>query len=132
MNRWELRFENFLQAFEELEKAIQISTLGFLELAGLIKLYELSFELGWKVLKDFEEDIEKIQISGSPRSVIFAGRDIKIFSESEAEVWLEALESRNFLSNTYNETLAKTGEWKIRNQYYPMLLRFNMQFKALR
>jgi len=132
MNRWELRFENFLQAFEELEKAIQISTLGFLELAGLIKLYELSFELGWKVLKDFEEDIEKIQISGSPRSVIFAARDIKIFSESEAEVWLEALESRNFLSNTYNETLAKTGEWKIRNQYYPMLLRFNMQFKALR
>jgi len=132
MNRWELRFENFLQAFEELEKAIQISTLGFLELAGLIKLYELSFELGWKVLKDFEEDIEKIQISGSPRSVIFAARDIKIFSESEAEVWLEALESRNSLSHTYNETLAKTGEWKIRNQYYPMLLRFNMQFKALR
>jgi nucleotidyltransferase substrate binding protein (TIGR01987 family) len=132
MNRWEQRFENFLDAFGELEKALEIQDMRFVELAGTIKLYELAFELSWKSMKDYSEDIEKMSTSGSPRSVIFTMREIQLFSDEETEIWMEALESRNSLAHTYNETLAKHGEWKIRNQFFPMLSRFKAQFDKLR
>jgi nucleotidyltransferase substrate binding protein (TIGR01987 family) len=132
MNRWEQRFENFNSAFLELERALTIKQMRFVELAGTIKLYELAFKLSWKVIKDYLEDIEKYPTLGSPRSVIFAANEIRLLNEADSELWISALESRNSLAHTYNETLAKEGEWKFRNQFYPMLSQFKRQFQDLK
>jgi nucleotidyltransferase substrate binding protein (TIGR01987 family) len=106
--------------------------MRFVELAGTIKLYELAFKLSWKVIKDYLEDIEKYPTLGSPRSVIFAAKEIRLLNEADSEFWISALESRNALAHTYNETLAKEGEWKFRNQFYPMLSQFKRQFQDLK
>ena len=54
--RWQQRLNNFDQALLQLSNAIELSkqrSLSELENQGLIQAFELTFELGWNVLKDF-------------------------------------------------------------------------------
>ena len=50
--RWKQRFENFDKAYKLLEKYSTKKKLSELEQAGIIQFFEMTFELGWKVLKD--------------------------------------------------------------------------------
>lgn len=54
--RWIQRFNNYLWAFSELEKAVVLAKsrdLSNLEKQGLIQGFEYTHELAWKVLKDY-------------------------------------------------------------------------------
>lgn len=46
MTRAKQRFHNFEQAMNQLREALKTEKPSFLELSGIIKLFELSFELG--------------------------------------------------------------------------------------
>ena len=54
--RWKQRFQNFDKAFSRLEKALPILSDdpdNFLLQAGVVQIYEFTFELAWKTLKDY-------------------------------------------------------------------------------
>ena len=53
--RWKQRFENFNKAFEQLKEFTEISELNKFEKQGFIQCFEYTFELAWKVLKDYLE-----------------------------------------------------------------------------
>ena len=50
-----MRFQNYEKALKHLEEAISKKDLSDLEKAGVIQIYEFTFELAWKTLKDFLE-----------------------------------------------------------------------------
>ncbi len=53
--RWIQRFSNFERAFFLLQDSLKTEKLSILERAGLIQFFEMTFELSWKLLKNYEE-----------------------------------------------------------------------------
>jgi hypothetical protein len=57
--RWKQRFNSFIKAFGQLERAVMLSKerkLTELEEQGIIQAFEYTHELAWKTLKDFLEE----------------------------------------------------------------------------
>ena len=101
--RWRQRFENFERSYKLLEKYSNGKIETELERAGIIQFFEITFELGWKVLKDYLES--QGFIVKSPREAIKQAYQIE--SINDGHVWLEALSKRNLTTHTYNEELVK-------------------------
>jgi nucleotidyltransferase substrate binding protein (TIGR01987 family) len=116
--RWKQRFNQFNKAFSLLASAIKVEKPSELERAGLIQFFEMSFELGWKLLKDYLEN-EGFDIK-SPREAVKQAFQSEIIQDGNA--WIMALEDRNLITHTYQEQTALAVEQKIRQTYYPLLL----------
>lgn len=119
--RWQQRLENFGNALGQLEAACVQEDYSVLERAGLIQLFEFSFELSWKTLKDLLF-FEGFNVK-TPREVIRKGFEAEYISEDDSEVFLDALSKRNLLSHTYEEEAALEAESLIKDQYCPLLRR---------
>lgn len=107
--RWLLRLENFLKAERLLAEAVRESeTREFSELekAGLIQRFEICWEAGWKVMRDF------LAATGSPVDVPVAINVIRaalaVNLISDGDCWVDAMRQRNTTSHEYdNEAVAK-------------------------
>lgn len=101
--RWQYRFDNFKNAYSLLNEAIALSktrTLSSLEQEGLIQRFEYTWELAWKTLKDYLEVQGIILDTITPATTIRAGFSAKIITNGD--MWLQALDTRNKMSHTYN------------------------------
>jgi nucleotidyltransferase substrate binding protein (TIGR01987 family) len=123
--RWVQRFQNFEKAFLLLQETVQIKGPSVTERAGLIQFFEMTFELAWKLLKDYEE--EEGFVIKSPRDAIKQAFQTNIINEGHT--WIDALEDRNLTSHTYHEKIAVEVEEKIRNKYFPVLKQLYIDFK---
>ncbi len=126
--RWELRLENFGKALYQLQKACNQEFYTDLERSGLDKTFEFSYDLAWKTLKDLLAyegyDAE------SPRGVFRQSFETKYLEENDCETFLDALDKRNRLSHTYNESLAMEAEKLIKIRYLPKLLKLHQRLKT--
>ncbi len=123
--RWTQRFNQFQKAFSLLKQAILIEQPTVTERAGLIQFFEMTFELGWKLLKDYL--IEEGFDVNSPRSAIKQAFQSRLIDNGHD--WMLALEDRNLTTHTYNEQTAVEVEQKIRQHYYPLLVDLEKFFK---
>jgi uncharacterized protein YutE (UPF0331/DUF86 family) len=57
----------------------------------------------------------------SPREVIRKAHGVQYLDEAETETLLDALEKRNLLSHTYEESTAEEAEELINHHYAPAL-----------
>ena len=111
--RWVQRFQHFEKAYLMLRDSCNIEEPTPIEEAGIIQVFEFTFELAWKTMKDL------LECDGfSPKT----SRDvIKLAFQIEwlkdGELWLEALEKRNLMAHSYDETKAKEAVFLIRNRY---------------
>lgn len=127
--RWKQRFQNYEKAYLRLkEGALMLShdPANILMQAGLIQMFEFTFELAWKVMKDFLES-EGFQVA-SPKGTIrqaFQGGYI-----TNADDWMQALQDRNMTVHTYDDETAQTVISEICGRYLPMLSQFYDDFKA--
>ena len=78
---------------------------------GLVKSFQLTFELSWKALKDYLEEMG--MPLKFPREVLKTAFQSDIIEDST--LWIEMLES-----NTYEIQIPKTVS-KIREAYFPAL-----------
>lgn len=115
--RWKQRFTHYAKAFALLEQSVAIENPSEVERAGLIQFFEMTFELAWKVLKDYLEE-EGFQVA-SPREAVKLAFQSGLIRDGHA--WLEALKDRNLTVHTYEEKIAVEVESRIRNLYYPVL-----------
>lgn len=122
--RWQQRFGQFEKAFLLLSQAIAIVNPTVVERAGLIQFFEMAFELGWKLLKDFEE-AEGFMVK-SPREAIKQAYEAALIGEGHD--WIDALDDRNLTTHTYNEETAIIVEEKIRFKYFPLLRELHQEF----
>lgn len=86
-----------------------------LERAGIIQLFEIVFELSWKVLKDYLE-VQEIIVK-SPRDAIKMAIQLEVINQGH--IWLDALADRNQTVHAYDEVFAKKMVDDIINIYYP-------------
>ena len=99
-----------------------------LELAGLIQMFEFSFELSWKTIKDLLF-VEGIPVN-SPRESLRQGHAFGLIDD--IDTWLEALDSRNRLSHTYDEATAQEAKSLVRQRYAPLLTELLARLKHRR
>jgi len=124
--RWLYRFDNFKRAFALLSEAIytiQKRELNQLEQEGIIQRFEYTWELIWKVLKDYLEYKGVILDTITPSAVIKAAIAANLIQNGE--VWMDALDSRNKMSHTYDFKKFKTIIIDIEKNYYPELKSLN-------
>lgn len=115
--RWKQRFINFEKAFMLLERTLKIKTPSEAEKGGIIQFYEVSFELSWKLIKDYLESLG-FEVN-SPRTAIKQAFQADIINNGES--WIKAMEDRNLTSHTYNEETANLIVDNIKNNYYHLL-----------
>ena len=123
--RWKQRFQNFERAFKLLEDTIGIKDPSIVERAGMVQFFEMTFELSWKLLKDFQE--AEGFIIRSPRDSIKQAFQAGFIENGHT--WMDALENRNLTVHAYEEKIAIEIEKRIREEYYPILLDLYSNFK---
>lgn len=115
--RWKQRFENFSKSYKLLEKYSRQEITSELEKAGIIQFFKMTFELAWKVLKDYLES--QGYIVKSPRETIKQAFQIGLLDNGH--VWIDALANRNLTIHTYDEKLADKMSKEIIELYFPEL-----------
>lgn len=117
--RWKQRLSNYTRAFQSLTEAIALSQqreLSALEQQGLIRSFEFTHELAWKMLKDYLEYQGVSNIIGSRDASRIAFQNALI---QDGEVWMQMIAARNQTSHTYNLKIAQSVVESILNRFYP-------------
>jgi len=115
--RWRQRFANFERSYQLLRQYKDKGADSELERAGVIQFFEMSFELAWKLMKDYLES-QQLYVN-SPREAIKQSFQIGLIDNGH--VWIDALSDRNRTVHTYDENLAKQMIKDIEEKYFPEL-----------
>lgn len=127
--RWIERFEFYSRAFGQLKSAVVQKEYSELERAGLIQIFEYTFELGWKLVRDYCQ--ESGYVSNSPRESIQNAVMAGLISESDGYEWIDAMKQRNLLSHTYDEQRSLDAEALIKQRYFVIIERLYETLKLL-
>ena len=121
--RWKQRFNNFSNAYKLLNsvfKERKIEELSILEQEGVIQIFEYTYELAWKTLKDY------LEYNGNLNNIDITARNV--FKEAysagiikEQGIFIDMMLSRNLLSHTYDFARFKEIIIKIENDYLNVL-----------
>jgi nucleotidyltransferase substrate binding protein (TIGR01987 family) len=101
--RWIYRFDHYKRAFSLLREAIETMearSLTQLEKEGVIQRFEYTWELAWKLIRDYLEQEGVVLARITPLSVIRAAFEARIIANGE--VWMQALDARNQMSHRYD------------------------------
>ena len=115
--RYKQRFENYQKSFALLEEGISIEDPSIIEKAGVIQFFETTFELAWKLLKDYLNYLG--YDTKSPRDSIKTAYSIELISNGDR--WIDALMDRNLTTHTYDEKIADEIYEKIKGNYFNLL-----------
>ncbi|MCD4757295.1 MAG: nucleotidyltransferase substrate binding protein [Arcobacteraceae bacterium] len=127
LTRCRQRFSNYQKSLNHLNLTVEKESLNDIEKAGLIQFFEVSFELAWKVIKDYLES-EGYDVK-SPRETIKTAFTHGLISDGT--LWLEALEKRNLALDIYDDKILEELQELIINRYYPILNNLNIYFKKI-
>ncbi len=129
--RWEQRFSNYRKALKQLGDAVLLSqkrTLSDLEEQGMIQAFEFTFEMAWKVIKDFYEYQGEAGIMGSRDAFRLAFQRELI---ADGETWMDMVKRRNETSHTYDEKTKNRVVAAIIGQYHSEFLELQKKLGAL-
>lgn len=102
MNRKKILID-FDKALEQFKEAMAVPATNDLIRAGCIQYFEFCFELAWKSIKIFCEEMG-INSCNSPKSSLKQAFLLK-WIDNEI-IWLEMLSARNRLAHTYDANYA--------------------------
>ena len=127
--RWIQRLDNYEKAFSVLERISLIKEereLTEAEQMGLIQAFEFSYELAWKLMKDFLYSKGFIDLIGSKDSIrqAFSSGIIE-----NGEIWMNMIDSRNDTSHTYDEVTAARVVSDVSNSYIMEMKNFLVSMK---
>lgn len=131
--RWHQRFENFLGALASLEDTASLMTqraLSELEKAGAVQQFEVCWEAGWKVMRDYLFAAGNPVAVPVPINVIRAAFEANIIADGDA--WVEAMKARNIMSHEYDCAAFTQTVDKISIEYLPLLQSLRSKLKAER
>lgn len=127
--RWTERFEFYSRAFGQLKSAVAQTDYSELERAGLIQIFEYTFELGWKLMQDYCREVG--YLVNSPRESIQTAVVAGLITEADGYEWIDAMKQRNLLSHTYDEQRSLEAEALIKQRYFVIIERLYETAKQL-
>ena len=126
MSRLAEWIENFNRVFDLYEHAVneyKNNPTNILIHLALVQSFEICFELGWKVLKDYLKT-KGIEVF-TPKDVIKEAFSVNIIPNGQ--VWIDMTNDRNASSHEYNMDKVSIILERISTEYYNELLRFQTQ-----
>lgn len=120
--KWLNRLDTFKNAIRRLAEVIDLSNerkLNQFEYDSLIKRFEFSFEMAWKLMMSYERDNGVDELRGS-KDVVRQAYRMSIITNGEA--WLEMIDDRNKTSHLYDEDMASDVIDEIIHTYYPLFI----------
>ena len=128
MSRLSERIENFNRAYElysNMQKNYVTDKKNDSNKLALTQSFEIIFELGWKILKDYlyTKDIEVF----TPRDSIKSAFQANILPS--AQIWIDMAKDRNASSHEYNMDKVDLMLERISGEYYNELSRFQGELK---
>ncbi len=106
--RWVLRLEVFTRAVGNLDQAVLVYSdrpLTVLEQAGMIQLFEIAWELGWKTMRDYLEAAGSLEGMKSPVAAIRSAFEVGLIADGQG--WMDATKLRHTLAHEYDPRRAE-------------------------
>lgn len=125
--RWKQRFANFRSSVTNLREALETAEPNKLERQGIIKAFELCYELAWKMLQDYLREIGYVDVAG-PKPVIRHAFEAGLIGDGE--IWARMHRARNESTHVYNQDKAQELESEIREGYLEPLSRLAADFEG--
>ena len=115
MEKLKLRSETAIKALKTLEEIVDEPYSTIVRDAS-IKRFEYSFDIFWKLIKDYLRVQEGIECA-SPKSCFREAFKVGILSEEETVKVLEMTDDRNLSTHTYDEESIEEIYQQVRNYW---------------
>ncbi|MGN0414095.1 MAG: HI0074 family nucleotidyltransferase substrate-binding subunit [Agathobacter sp.] len=114
------RYRSFCRSLDNLSDAKGKDSGDKFVLSGTVQMFNLSFDLAWKVMKDIITEYHGAldYPTGSPRETLRMAHSVGLI---EDDIWMEILRARNNLAHDYDGELAMKYFGKITSDYYPLM-----------
>ncbi len=128
--RWIQRFHNFNKALHKLQTAIvdlEENDDNETIKAGMIKFFEMVYELAWNTMKDYYQYQGETNIQGSKDAIKLA------FSRgliANSEQWFKMVDSRKLSVHTYDEGTADEIVEEIVGVYLGLFLQLQTRLQV--
>jgi nucleotidyltransferase substrate binding protein (TIGR01987 family) len=127
--RWIQRFHNFNKALNSLTNAIneykEDDTDEVIKV-GMIKFFEMTYELAWNTMKDYYEDQGETGIQGSKDAIKLS------FSRgliTDAAKWYDMVSTRRLSVHTYDEETANEVALDIAETYLGLFIQLQSRLQ---
>ena len=117
------RYRSYCRSLDNLEDAKGRDRTDKFILSGTVQMFNLSFDLAWKVMKDNITEYHGVleYPTGSPRETLRMANSVGLI---EDDTWLEMLRARNNLAHDYDGELAVRYFEKITSTYDDLMEKF--------
>ena len=117
------RYRSYCRSLDNLEDARGRDRTDKFILSGTVQMFNLSFDLAWKVMKDIITEYHGVleYPTGSPRETLRMANSVGLI---EDDTWLEMLRARNNLAHDYDGELAVRYFEKITSTYDDLMEKF--------
>ena len=117
------RLNAFEKSLETLSGAKNEDKNNLFVLSGTIMIFNLTFDLAWKLIKEILKEDYGISDfpSGSPKETLKKAKSVNLIND---DIWLEMLDDRNELTHDYDYDSALEKYNKIISDYIPLLQNF--------
>jgi len=128
--RWKQRFANYNKALSNLQGVIddyRRGDMSIVEKVGMIKFFEMVYELAWLTMKDFYEEQGEANIQGSKDAIRIGFRRGLI---NNGESWLDMVKSRRLSVHTYDESTANEIAEEISTTYINLFIQLQTRLNV--
>jgi len=128
MDRFQERKSDFNKSLLKLKEGLNEPETEIV-IDGILHRFEFTFELSWKMIKDYLEYLGISEKTGSPREIIKLAFKHGIIKQGDE--WIDMMLSRNSLSHLYDENMSRNIYEKIKHKYIILLEQLSKDFENL-
>ena len=102
--------------------------LNEFEKDSLIKRFEFTYEMAWKLMMSYEKENGIVQILGS-KDVVRHALALSLINNGEA--WLDMIDARNKTAHVYDDEMATDIVDEIVFTYYPLMIELRKRMEEI-
>ena len=118
-------YKTFKKAYLKLKEFVETDNGSEKDIGAIINAYQYTFELLWKTLQKYMQQLEMLDELG-PGNVIRTAFQYNIIDNGS--IYMSMLKNRNLITHTYKEDVAEEIYTRIKEEYMEELENFIRNF----